>query len=214
MASWLRKLGRTVSKVAKLPGVNMLPGVSMAASALDVGLNLASVTSGGSRSPGLPQLPAFPSSARASSPAMSFGAPVPAAFATQAAARTGIAPPPLTIDLINQMKAAGLLTGNAELLNYKRSPRKDQVVVNWPGGGVVALNKRLARAWGMWKPAKKPPISVGEMSAVNKANSVVKKFTKLERSLKKVANFRAGKAKSRNIIIEQSGRKVIGRKVA
>jgi len=44
---------------------------------------------------------------------------------------------------------------------------------------------------GLWKPAKKPPISVRDWSALKRANSTVKKLKKVVRMAENVANFKA-----------------------
>jgi hypothetical protein len=143
---------------------------------------------------------------------------VPAAFQVQAAGKSSYAMPELSMEMMSQLKAAGLFTGFSELKSYKRSPRKDQVVVHpvSSSGQVLtfALNKKLARQWKLWKPAAKPPMSAGVWHAVQKANRAVKTLQMMNREVKKVANFGAKSHASNLRIYEQPGKKLIGRKAA
>lgn len=152
------------------------------------------------RGGGVPQLPALPMSAMDAGAGMPTGGGggVMDAFALQAAGKKSIAMPNLTIEQMNALQAAGLMTEFAQLRTYHRSPRKDHVVVHpqLPDGRVLTfgLHKKLAQRWELWKPAKKPPISVGMMSALRKAKSFGKKLREINSDYKSIANFGAHKS--------------------
>lgn len=187
---WLTNIGKGIMgaarTVSRLPGISATP-LGAAASAVTVGGALFSGGggSGGQVPTGLPALPQLPGGGGAYAAA---GGPL----ATQHATRGSYAMPLLTIDVIRQLEAAGLMTGFSGLSTYYRSPRHDQVVVHPVQGGTrmtFALNKKLARAWGLWSPARKPPISAGKWHAISQANSAVKTLKRMNRAAKAVANF-------------------------
>lgn len=53
------------------------------------------------------------------------------------------------------------------------------VVVTAPDGRKFAVRKEFARKTGLWKPRKKPPISVSEAEAIKKADRAKRKVKKL-----------------------------------
>lgn len=58
-----------------------------------------------------------------------------------------------------------------------RVPR-GYVVVNWQGQKIGML-KAAARACGLWKPSKKPPISAKDWGCLQRANRVVNRIEKV-----------------------------------
>lgn len=137
------------------------------------------------------------------------------AMQLQIAGKRSFAMPELTIEMIRQLEAAGLMTGFSQLRTYHRSPRPDHVVVHPVGRdgqvSTFALHKKLARAWGLWKPAAKPPMSVGMHRSILRANAARKVITSLNSDMKKIANFGRAPHKSREVTVEIGGKKVIGR---
>lgn len=67
---------------------------------------------------------------------------------------------------------------DAYLKPYYRAPR-GYVVVRDASGRPFAVNKTIARQFGIWKPKKKPPISVSDWQAFKKAQRVEKKLRKV-----------------------------------
>lgn len=69
-------------------------------------------------------------------------------------------------------------------------PPRGYVTVRVNNQNVFMLRK-IAIANKMWKPAKKPPMSVRDWNCILGANRVVKKLKAIEMKVKRVANFRA-----------------------
>jgi len=67
---------------------------------------------------------------------------------------------------------------DAYLKTYYRAPR-GYVVIRDASGRPFAVNKQMARSFGLWKPAKKPPISVGDWQKFKAAERVEKKLKKI-----------------------------------
>jgi len=65
-----------------------------------------------------------------------------------------------------------------DLKYYPRAP-KGFVICYDEKGDPFAIPKKLAMMMKMWRPAKKPPISVGDWQAVKRANRTVKKMKKI-----------------------------------
>jgi len=76
------------------------------------------------------------------------------------------------------------------LRTYYRAP-PGYVVVRDANGKPFPVMKKAARMMGLWKPAKKPPISVRDWSALKRANSTVKKIKQVVKMAENVANFKA-----------------------
>lgn len=72
------------------------------------------------------------------------------------------------------------------LRQYYRSPLKGFVIRYDSAGDPFAIPKTLARQYLNWKPAKKPPISAGEYSALKKADRTVKKMKKVYSMISRV----------------------------
>jgi hypothetical protein len=78
-----------------------------------------------------------------------------------------------------------------------------------------ASKNRYADGTRIFTPGKKPPISVGDWSALKKANRVVHKIKMVNKMAMHVANFGSHRrAAPRLQVIEAPGRKLIGRKAA
>lgn len=71
------------------------------------------------------------------------------------------------------------------LKTYYRAP-KGYVVVRDANGRPFPMLKWAARKFGMWKPNKKPPISVGEHQAIKRADRAVKKIKKAMTTISRV----------------------------
>lgn len=112
----------------------------------------------------------------------------------------------------DNLKSQVISKGN--LRTYYRAP-KGFVVMKDSAGDPMGVPKYIAKMYG-WKPAKKPLLSIRDTSAIRHAGAVISKLKKFNKTVEKIANFHSTGRRSapRNIIIEQSGRKVIGRKVA
>lgn len=67
---------------------------------------------------------------------------------------------------------------DAYLKTYYRAP-KGYVIVRDNQGRPFAVNKMIARQFGIWKPNKKPPISVRDWSSFQRAKRVEKKLRKI-----------------------------------
>ncbi len=67
---------------------------------------------------------------------------------------------------------------DAYLKTYYRAPR-GYVIIRDASGRPFAVNKQMARSFGLWKPAKKPPISVGDWQKFKAAERVEKKLKKI-----------------------------------
>lgn len=187
---------------------------------LSVANTVRKATSGGGGG-GLPGLPSYASGLPAL-PGMPAGGGVagpPGAFVTQAASRGSHVMPMLTMDMIKALELSGQMIGFKDLKPMYKSPRRGLVIVHpqlAPGQApaTFALDKKLARAWGLWKPSAKPPISAGDWNSIQRANRVVKKLAKVTRQVKKVANFGSSRRSAPLRVYEQPGRKMIGRKAA
>lgn len=60
-----------------------------------------------------------------------------------------------------------------------RSPIKGYVIRYDSAGDPYAIPKKLAQAYLGWRPAKKPPVSVGDWQSLKRADRTVKKFKKI-----------------------------------
>jgi len=77
-----------------------------------------------------------------------------------------------------------------------RAPR-GYVVLRDPTGDAYAIPKWLAKAYGMWKPAKKPPISVRQWQGMKHARSTMRALQKVEKVGRQMARFAGGGASRR-----------------
>jgi len=90
------------------------------------------------------------------------------------------------------------------LRQYYRSPIKGYVIRYDSNGDPYAIPKTLARQYLGWKPAKKPPISVGEYQALKKADRTVKKMRKVYSMMARVD---ANTTKGGKVIVRRKGKK-------
>lgn len=67
---------------------------------------------------------------------------------------------------------------DAYLKTYYRAP-KGYVVIRDDQGRPFAVNKAIARQFGIWKPHKKPPISISDWQAYQKSQRVERKLMKI-----------------------------------
>lgn len=75
-----------------------------------------------------------------------------------------------------------------------RAP-KGYVIIRDVDGQPYPVLKKVAQQFGLWKPGKKPPISVGEYQALKKADRTVKKMRKIYATIARVdkATTKGGK---------------------
>lgn len=173
----VKPLAKTVLKnpLVKSAVTTVLPGASIAYTAYDAGRAL---MGGGSRS----TMPALP--AGASMPALPLPGTVPGM-----GQRSIFRDDPNVPANIEQF-----VIPERELRTYYRAP-PGFVVLTDPNGQKFGVPKAIARQYG-WRPAKKPPISVGDWQAVKRADRTVKRMKKI---------FRQTTAVDRNV----SGGKVV-----
>lgn len=100
---------------------------------------------------------------------------------------------------------------NRFLKQYYRAP-KGFVVLKDQVGDAYAIPKALAKMYGMWKPAAKPPISVRDWHHLQGANRVVKKLKAVEKVAKHIANFHSPRRMPH--VAQLPGKQVIIRKAA
>lgn len=74
------------------------------------------------------------------------------------------------------------------LKTYYRAP-KGAVILHDEVGKPYALPKSVAKMYGMWKPAKKPPISVTAWTAFQHSKHVMKKLSEIHKEGQKFAAF-------------------------
>lgn len=67
-----------------------------------------------------------------------------------------------------------------------RAP-KGYVVIRDMQGRPFGVNKQIAKSFGLWKPKKKPPISVRDWEALKRADRTVKKLKKVVKKSKAVS---------------------------
>ena len=76
------------------------------------------------------------------------------------------------------------------VINRAQVPRGYVVVIDPATNKKVGMLKSVARNCGLWKPARKPPISASDWRCLQKANSTVKKLDRVV----KMSNKITGKA--------------------
>jgi len=161
--------GRLVSRIPVVgSAVKALPGVGTALSVVG-GISAASdLFSGGTRSPGLPALPGGGVAGQAGPGERSIFRNDPNVVA---------ALKPYAIPMRG-------------LRSYFRAPR-GYVVVKDDVGDPMGIPKFLARQFKLWKPAKKPLLSIRDTSAIRRAGSAIKKLQNAEKMAKKIANWKS-----------------------
>lgn len=99
---------------------------------------------------------------------------------------------PYVPDVIEGMYAPGNVAtntvGGCSSIPVTMQPQATTVMKAPPGyvvvncnGQKVAMLKPVARALGLWKPRKKPPISASQYSCIRKANSAITKIDNLKK---------------------------------
>jgi len=198
--------GMNVTRAAtRAPFLKAVPGLGTALTVASIGLTgYQAMTQGGGGGGGLPPSPFGPAGSM-NGPGGGF-----AGFSGgMVGKRTVFGNDPNVPD---NLKSQVISKGN--LRTYYRAP-KGFVVMKDSVGDPMGVPKYIAKMYG-WKPAKKPLLSIRDTNAIRHSGAVIKKLKTFNKTVEKIANFHAGARRSapRNIIIEQSGRKVIGRKVA
>lgn len=162
----LASVGRAANKI---PGVSAIPVVG---NVLGMAGGLATVSSmigGGGSSAGMPALPNLQ------------GGPVmPGGLVPGMGERGWFSNDPNIPDFL---KPFAISKGN--LKQYYKGP-KGTVIVHDSVGDPYALDRRLAIRFKLWKPAHKPPISVGDWQSVKRADRTVKKMRKIFRMTTRV----------------------------
>lgn len=178
----IASIGRAANKI---PGVSAIPVVG---NVLGVAGGLATVSSmvGGSKSAGLPALPAG-----MNLPVPGMGAP--ATMGDRSIFRND----PNVIEAVKPWAIS-----KANLKTYYRAP-KGFVIVYDSAGDPYALPRKMAMWLRLWKPAAKPPISVGDWQAVKRADRTVKKMKKIFRTTTRVdKSITGGK-----VVVTKGGKK-------
>ena len=198
-----------VKLVSKVPGIKAIPVVGSVVAGAELVSTGVDFISGGNRSSAAPAAPALPpvlpQAARLPAIPRQTGGIVP--FGT--GARAPILPSfnrsgPVTVPQAGPVRPGGpssvqnLMTAEAlkqfaipanALRTYFRAP-PGFVIVRDANGQVFGVLKSIAKQAGIWKPSKKPPISVRQWSSLKRANSTVNKIKRINKMAKNVANFK------------------------
>lgn len=188
---WLTSLVKTGSRLVK-PAISVaktVPGIGTAATVLGAAGAVVPFL-GNSKAPALPALPGMPA--------------MPSTVG-----RRGI----FQNDPNIAAQMQGFAISKANLKVCYRAP-KGFVVLRDEKGDPYGFPKEFAKQMGLWRPSRKPPISAGDWHSLQRANKVVNKLKTMEKMARKVANFGSRPRQQKQIIIEQPGRRVVGRKVA
>lgn len=155
------------SPVGKL-ATSVIPGAATAYAAYDMASTAADVFGGGNKPAGLPALPGgnLPMPASAALPGMPGANP-------NMGKRSIFKDDP---NVIAALKPYAISMGN--LRTYYRAP-KGFVIVHDSNGDPFGLPKNIARAYGLWKPSAKPPISATDWKNLKKSITVSKKIKKI-----------------------------------
>lgn len=96
----------------------------------------------------------------------------------------------------------GFAISKSHLRMFYRAP-KGYVIRHDEKGDAYAIPKALARKYLGWKPAKKPLLSIRDTNAIHHAATAIKKFEKMEKTIKHIANWHAPRHKpaDKNIIV-------------
>ncbi|MEK6283953.1 MAG: hypothetical protein AABN95_26680 [Acidobacteriota bacterium] len=199
-ASLLRKGAGALAKVGKIPGVGMIPGVGnvlsgvSTAAALYGGYKALTAGSGGGGGgggmpPGMGGMPALPGM-------QSRGQVMPmpgqtGGFGVPRGPGGGMQMPWRDPAIPEYLKQFAL--DDQFLRPYVRAPR-GYVLVRDASGRPFAVLKSMAKAFKMWRPKPKPPISVRDWHHLKGAGRVVDKLKDMEKTAKKIANFHAPRA--------------------
>lgn len=166
----LMKIGRTALKNPLLKGAaSFIPGAGLALTAVSMASDMGMFSGGGaSKLQGAGGMPAMP-------PPLAGNRGV---FRNDANSSKSV-------------EAVAISKGDLRV-TYRRPAGKayrDYVVVRDNNGDPMAVPKDMARKQFGWRPAKRPPISVGQWSALRKANGVVKTLKRCNKMAMQIANF-------------------------
>lgn len=183
----LRRAGKLARVATKIPGISSLaraiPGVGLAMGAFEIGsLAMGAVRgSGGSSSLGMP--------------ALGGGMALPGAPGSpdKMGKRSIFRDDPNVPDYLKQYAI-----DDRFLKTFHRAP-KGFVVLRDSAGDVYALPKKIAQQHGQWKPAKKPPISVRDWSAMQRVKHTMKKLRMIETTGRQLARLAAPRGSGKNI---------------
>jgi hypothetical protein len=81
-----------------------------------------------------------------------------------------------------QFAGSEQVLGPAYLQVRYRAPQGFVVIRDPVSGGVIAVDKDMARKSGAWKPHAKPPISVRQWHAIKNAKAAIKHLRKVEKA--------------------------------
>lgn len=195
--SLFRKATNVVKSVGKIPGIGAIPivgnAISLAAGAATAYGAVKGVSSmfgggAGNAGAGLPALPG--------------GMPM-------LPTTSSIAPGDRSIfrndpNLNEYLKAFAI--PKAALRPMYRAP-KGFIVLHDQVGDPYGLPKNVAKAMHLWKPAKKPLLSVRDTNAIRHAGRAIKKLQHAEKMAKHIANWHSAPKKQRtNIIIQKKAK--------
>jgi len=175
-----RGLGKLLRQARRIPFVGKalraVPGVGTALVAADIGYSLfksGSVASGG----GMPPLPNM----------SGVGGMIP--FDPNMGKRSIFRDDPNVMEALK-----GFAIPARDLKEYFRAPR-GFVVMRDKNNDPFGIPKIIAKKWLGYREADKPPISVRDWNSLKRADSVIKKFRKIEQRAMRIGNFgRRGKS--------------------
>lgn len=175
----LRRAGKVLKKVPLAKSVlRAVPGLGTAYAAFDIASDIARATRGGG---GVPPMPG----AAATMP-LPGGPGAPRGMGTRSIFRDD----PNVAAYLKQFAI-----DDRFLKQYFRAPR-GFVVLRDVNGDAYGLPKKLAQQYGGWRPAKKPPISVRDWSAMTRARHVMKKLNEVDKAARKLAAFGQGRRRA------------------
>jgi len=193
--SKLAKVATKATKyVSKIPGIKAVPILGTGLVAADVAFSAYDVMSGGKKKAAPPPMLAAPNRMPMMMPKVTSAAlqTIPPGVDTN----PGILPRgpggKLQMPFSGAVAPASLQAFSLDdqyLRPYVRAP-KGYVVLRDANGKPFPVLKKAAKAFGLWKPAKKPPISVKDWSALKRANSTVKKLKKVVKMAENVSKFK------------------------
>lgn len=158
-------VARAVNKVPVVgTALKAVPGLGTALAVAGGAASIASLVGGRGGSGGLPALPSG-----------GMGVlPIPGMGAPETMGQRGIFQnDPNVIEAIKPWAIS-----KANLKTYYRAP-KGFVIVYDQVGDPYALPRKMAQMLRLWKPAAKPPISVGDFKALKRADRTAKKVKKI-----------------------------------
>ncbi len=175
IGSLLRKGTNLVKAATRIPGVSTLtravPGLGLAYTAFDIG----SAAYGAMRGGGGGGLPALPGGAMP----LPGGPGAPAAMGRRSIFRDD----PNVAEFLKQFAIPA-----RALKTYYRAPN-GFVIMHDAVGDPYGIPKALAKDYLGWKPAKKPPISVRQWSAMKHIRATMRSLKKVDSTARQLAAF-------------------------